>query len=182
MLVIPTSTRITTLVPQVSLKGVSPVQVLVVVLYTHKTLGNSSGHAPLASSNLALMILSGVWFVTFVCSFVCGCLGDENQFLIPRLKQKSLKLWLSNYYLLFDTIVRGVPNLQIMFFHTKLWIFALMMVDNASASTHFVKQSIMTNKIFTCLLPQGNRPKMSILHCANGHGEAISVNLFAGRH
>ena len=72
-------------------KWVSLVGVLAVVLYAHKTLGNSSGHAPLVSSNLALMILSSVQFVTSICLFACGCLRDENWFLIPKLKQKSLK-------------------------------------------------------------------------------------------
>ena len=91
MLVIPTSIGITALVPEVSLKGVSPVGVLVVVLFAHKTLGNSCGHTLLASSNLVLMILISVRFVTSVCSFAYGCHGDENWFLIPRLEQKSLK-------------------------------------------------------------------------------------------
>jgi len=42
----PTSTGTTTSVPNVSLNGVSLVGTLVVVLYAHKTLGSSSGHAP----------------------------------------------------------------------------------------------------------------------------------------
>ena len=120
-----------------SLKGASPVGVLAVVLYAHKTLGNSFGHASLASSNLALMILSSVRFVIFVCSFACGCLGVRIGFLIPRLEKKSLKSWLSNCCPLSDTIFCGISNLQIIFFHTKLWIFASVMVDNASAPTHF---------------------------------------------
>ena len=120
ILVIPTSTGITTSMPQVSLKGVSLVGVLAVVLQAYKTLGSSSGQAPFASSNLALMILSSVRFVTFICPFTCDCLGDENQFLIPRPEQKSLKLWLSNCRPLFDMIARGIPNLQIMFFYIKL--------------------------------------------------------------
>ena len=85
------------------------------------------------------MILSSVRFVTFVCPFAYRWFGDENWFLIPRLEQKSLKPWLSNCRPFSDMIVLGIPNLQIMFFHTKFWIFASVMVDNASASTHFVK-------------------------------------------
>ena len=55
-------------------------------------IGRSSGQAFLASSSLALMILSSVQLVTSVCPFACGCPGDDNWFLIPRPKQKSLKL------------------------------------------------------------------------------------------
>ena len=76
-------------------KGVSPILVLAVVLYAHRTLGNSSDQAPFASSNRALMILSSVQFVIFVCLFACGCLGDENWFLMPKPEQKSLKPCLS---------------------------------------------------------------------------------------
>ena len=43
-----------------------------------KTLGNSFGHAPLASSNLALMILSSVRLVISICPFAYRCPGDEN--------------------------------------------------------------------------------------------------------
>ena len=122
-----------------TLKRVSPVRVLAVVLYAHKTLENSSGHVPFTSSNQALIIFCSVRFVTFVCLLACGCPRDENWFLIPNSEQKSLKPWLSNYSPLFDIIVCGIPNLQIMFFHTKFWIFAFMIVGSASALTNFVK-------------------------------------------
>ena len=94
-------------------------QVLVVVLYAHRTLGNSSGHAPFASSNRALMILSRARFVTFVWPLAWGWPGDENQFLIPNPEQKSLKPQLSNCHPLFDMIFRDIPNRQTIFFHTK---------------------------------------------------------------
>ena len=97
MLMTPTLIGITASVPQVSLKGVSPVGVLTIVLYAHQTLGNSFGHASFASSSQTLMIFSNVQFVTFVCPLACGCPRDENWFLIPSPKQKFLKSWLSNY-------------------------------------------------------------------------------------
>ena len=96
-----------------------------------------SGQAPFASSNLALIILSSVRLVTSFYPFAYGCPKDENRFLIPKLKLKSLKFWLSNCHLLSDMIVHRIPNLQIMFFHMKFWILASVMVANASASTHF---------------------------------------------
>ena len=58
---------------------------------------------------------------------------------MPRFEQKSLKPWLSNYRPLSDIIIIGIPNLQIIFFHTKFQIFASVIVARASASTHFVK-------------------------------------------
>ena len=64
---------------------------------------------------------------------------DDNWFLMQRLEQKSLKPWLSNCLPLSDIIVIGIPNLQIIFFHTKLIIFGSVIVAKASASTHFVK-------------------------------------------
>ena len=42
----PTLIGIIALVPLVSLKGVSPVGVLAVVLYAHRTLDNSFSHVP----------------------------------------------------------------------------------------------------------------------------------------
>ena len=42
----PTSTGMTASLPYVSRNGVSPVGVLVVVLYVHSMLGSSSGHIP----------------------------------------------------------------------------------------------------------------------------------------
>ena len=72
-------------------KGVSPIEVLVVIVYAHKILGNSSSQAPFASSNKALMILSIVQFVTSTWPLAWGWPGDENWFLIASLEQKSLK-------------------------------------------------------------------------------------------
>ena len=47
-----TSTSMTASTPYVRENGVSPVDLLGVVRYTHRTLGNSSAHPPLAPSNL----------------------------------------------------------------------------------------------------------------------------------
>ena len=47
----PTLARMTTLLPYASLNSVSPVGTLVIVLYAHKTLGNSSSHIPFAPSS-----------------------------------------------------------------------------------------------------------------------------------
>ena len=176
MLVTPPSIGITASVPQVSLKDVSPVRVLAIVQYAHKILGNSSGHGPFASSNQTLMVFSSAWFITSVYPLACGCPRDKNQFLIPNPKQKFLKSQLSNYHPLSNMIILGIPNLQTMFFHMKFWIFASVIVSSASISTHFVKQSIATSKNFTCLLPWGSGPTMSIPHQVNGHEEVMGLN------
>ena len=80
----------------VRLNGVSPVGVRVVVLYAHSTFGNTSGHAPFASTNRDLMSLSKVRLVTFVYPLAWGCPGDEYLFLMPRFEQNDLNAWLSN--------------------------------------------------------------------------------------
>ena len=57
--------------------GVSPVVILIVVLYAHKILGSSSGHIPFAPSSQVLIILSKDRFVTSPCPLTnsgCGCL------------------------------------------------------------------------------------------------------------
>ena len=66
-LVSPTSTGMIASVPQVRLKGVSPVGIRVVVLQAYRMLGNSQGHAPFAPTNRVLMIFSKVRFITSVC-------------------------------------------------------------------------------------------------------------------
>ena len=118
-------------------------------------------------SNLALMIFSSVRLVTSVCPFSCGCPGDENWFLIPRLEQKSLKPWLSNCCSLSDIIIRGIPNLQIMVLHTKLWILASVIVANASALTHFVKYLIATSPVLY-LGAMGQRCRFPIVQMVKG--------------
>ena len=89
--------------------------VLAVVRYTHKTFGNSSGHAPFGPSSRVLMIFSNVWLVTFVCPFSWGCPSDENWFLMLRFEQNDLNPWLSNCRLMLE-IILGMPNLQLCFF------------------------------------------------------------------
>ena len=61
----------------VSRNGVSPVGVLVVVQYAHKTLGSSSGHMPFTPSSQVLMILSKDQFVTSTYPLACGWAGEE---------------------------------------------------------------------------------------------------------
>ena len=53
MFVNPTSTSMTASVPNVSLNGVSPIGTFMVVLYAHKMLGSSSGHALFAPLKLS---------------------------------------------------------------------------------------------------------------------------------
>ena len=53
-----TSAEMTTSLLYVNQNGVSPMGVLVVVLYAHSMLGNYSSHMPFASSSRVLIILS----------------------------------------------------------------------------------------------------------------------------
>ena len=56
--------RMTASAPYASRNGVSPVGVLAVVRYAHKTLCSSSGQIPFAPSSRVLMIFSNVLFMT----------------------------------------------------------------------------------------------------------------------
>ena len=138
-------------------------------------LGNYSGHAPFAPTNRALMIFSNVRFVTSACLSAWGCPKDEYLFFMLGLEQNNLNPWLLNWQLLSEMIVYGISNLQTIFFHTKLRTFTFVIVASASASTHFVKQSITTSKNFTYFFPYDRGPIMSILHYANGQGEDMVI-------
>ena len=67
----------TTSLPYVSQKGVSPVGVLTVVLYIHSTIGNSLGHMPFAPLSRVLIILSKDRLVTSTCPLAYGWAGEE---------------------------------------------------------------------------------------------------------
>ena len=73
----PTFAGITASLSYASRNGVSPVDVLAVFRYAHKTLGNSSGHMPFAPSSRVLMILSKDRFVTSTCPLAYGWADDE---------------------------------------------------------------------------------------------------------
>ena len=60
----PISAGMTASLSYVSQNGVSPIGVLVVFIYAHSMLGNSSGHIPFAPSSQVLIILSKGRFVT----------------------------------------------------------------------------------------------------------------------
>jgi hypothetical protein len=77
----PISTGITASMPKVSLKGVSFVGVLIVVLYTHSTLGSSSTHILFAPLNRVLICLSKVRFVLKLDCWLVGVWGTSNGFL-----------------------------------------------------------------------------------------------------
>ena len=135
----PTSAGMTASLPYASQNGVSPISLLAVVWYAHKTLGSSSGQMPFAPLSRVLMILSKDRFVTFTCPLACRWTGNELWFSIPSSEQKSLNALLSNYFSLSETSTLGIPYLQMMFFQTKFRIFFSMIVAKALASTHLVK-------------------------------------------
>ena len=174
------STGMTASFSYVSRNGVSPVGVLAVVLYAHSMLGNSSGHMPFAPSSRVLMILSRDRFVTSTCLLACGWAGEEQWFLILNCEQKSQNELLSNYFPLSETKTLGMPNLHMMHLQTKLCMFFFVIVARASASTHFVKQSMPTTRNFSYQIVVGNVPIMSSPHWANGQGAVIGVNSSVG--
>ena len=66
-LVSSTSVGIIVSLPYASRNDVSLIGIFAVVLYAHKTLGNSSDHIPFVPSSQVLMILSKDRFVTSIC-------------------------------------------------------------------------------------------------------------------
>ena len=66
------SSGATSSLPYASRNSVSPVGVLAIILYAHKTLGSSSGHIPFTPSSRVLMILSKDQFVTSTCPLALG--------------------------------------------------------------------------------------------------------------
>ena len=68
---------ITASTPYVMEKGVSPVDLLKIVLYDHSTWGNSSTHFSFASSSLFFSISRITLFVALACPFPCGYAGVD---------------------------------------------------------------------------------------------------------
>ena len=89
--------------PYVRGNGVSPVDLLGVVWYAHKTLGSSSAHLPLTPSNLFFNPFTITLLVASAWLLLCGYAGVEYLFLIPRSLQNLRKALLSNCYLLSET-------------------------------------------------------------------------------
>ena len=79
-----TSAGITVYAPYVREKGVSPMDLLRVVWYAHKTLGNSSAHLPLEPSNLLFNPFTIALFVASAWPLLCEYVGVEYWFKIGR--------------------------------------------------------------------------------------------------
>ena len=118
---------------------VSPVDLLGVVRYAHRTLGNSSAHLSLAPFSLFFNPFTMALLVALAWPLLYGYVGVEYVFLMPRLLQNSWKALLSNYNPLSDTRDSGTPNLVTMFLHTNFLTSTSRMFANASASAHLVK-------------------------------------------
>ena len=114
-----TSAGIIASAPYVKENGVSPVDILGVVRYAHRTLGSSSAHLPFASSSLFFNPFTIALLVASACPLLWGYAGVEYLFLMPRPQQNSRKALLSNCNPLSDIRESGTPNLVMMFFHTN---------------------------------------------------------------
>ena len=134
-----TSAGMTASTPYVRENGVSPTDLLKVVQYAQRTLGNSSAYPPLAPSNLFFSPFIMALLVSSAWPLLCGYAGVEYRFLMPRLLQNSRKALLSNYNPLSDTRDSGTPNLITIFLHTNFFTSTTRMFAKASASTHLVK-------------------------------------------
>ena len=90
------SASMTASAPNARENGVALVEFFGVVLYDHKTPGNSSAHFPFAPSSRFLSVLTMVFLVDYTCPFDCGCLGVANVSLIFHSAQKSWNAKLMN--------------------------------------------------------------------------------------
>ena len=95
-----------------------------IVRNVQRTCGSSSTHFPFASSNLFLSPLTMTLLTTSACPFHCGYAEVEYLFVIPRSQQYFLKALLSNYSLLSEMSVWGIPNRVTIFFQTNFLAFA----------------------------------------------------------
>ena len=133
------STGMTASVPYVRENGVSPVDLLGVIRYAHRELGNSSAHLPLAPSSLFFNPFTMALLVVSAWQILYGCAEVEYLFLMPRSLQNSRKALLSNCNPLSDIRESGTPNLVIMFLHINFLTFTSRIFINASTSAHLVK-------------------------------------------
>ena len=90
------STGMAIFAPYVRENEVSPVDLLGVVRYTHKTLGSSSAHLPFALSSIFFNPFTIALLVALAWPLLWGYVRVEYLFLIPRSLQNSRKALLSN--------------------------------------------------------------------------------------
>ena len=114
-----TSTGSMASVLYVRLNGVSPVIVYGVHLYAHSISGNFSAHNPFAFPSLLFNWSRMTLFVEFACPFVCGCSIEVVIDLTLKSAENSISFFSVNFRSLSVIIVHGIPNLQIIFFHTN---------------------------------------------------------------
>ena len=134
-----TSSNITASIPYVRENNVSPVNLLGVVRYAHRMLGNSSAHLPLIPSNLLFNLFTIVLLVALAYPLLCRHAEVEYLFLMLRSLQNLQKALLSNCNPLSNTKDSGTPNLITMFLHTKFLTSTSQILANASAFVHLVE-------------------------------------------
>ena len=119
--------------------GVSPMDLLEVIWYAHKTLGSSSAHLPLVPSNLFFNLFTIALLVALAWLLLYGYVRVEYLFFIPRSLQNLQKALLSNCNRLLDTKDSGTPNLVTIFLHTNFLTSTSWILANASTSAYLVK-------------------------------------------
>ena len=134
-----TSANMIASVPYVRENEVSPVDLLGVVRYAYKTLGNSSTHLPLVPSNLFFKPFTITLLMASAWPLLYGYAEVEYLFLILRLLQNLRKVLLSSCNPLSDVRDSGTPNLVTMFLHTNFVTSTSRILTNASTSAHLVK-------------------------------------------
>ena len=137
--------------------------------YDYRIRGISSGHLPLAFSNLLFNPHSNTLLVDSTYLLVCGCSTNVKICLIPNSTYNSFSCLLANCVPLFEIICLGTSKRHTTLFQTKLRTFWVVITATGSVSIHLVKYSIATIRYFTCPAAKGNRPRMSIPYVWKGH-------------
>ena len=168
-----TLSNITAFIPYVRENKVSPVNLLGVVRYAHRMLGNSSAHLPLIPSNLLFNPFTIVLLVASVWPLFYEYAGVEYLLLMPRSLQNLWKALPSNCNPLSDTKDSGTPILVIMFLYTNFLTSTSRILANASASAHLV---IMT---IPALAPNAlDTPSANTFHGWTSTWQTISTSFF----
>ena len=95
-----------------------------------------------------------------ICCFVDNK-GVEYKFLMSSFEQNVRKTALSNWGPLFVMIARGILNRHTMFFQMNLETSLSLILTQASAFTHLLKQLVATSRNIFYAAPVGKGPTMS---------------------
>ena len=115
-----TSAGMTTSAPYVRENRISPVDLLELAQYAHKTLGNSSAHLPLAPSNILFNPFTMALLVTSAWPLLCGYVGVDTDLRCRGCHKTREKLC---YQIATRCLTLGIPIPQILSLYSSIQTF-----------------------------------------------------------